>query len=136
MQLKSPKTLIKLLCIILFYFAATMPTHIQYPELTFTYDWRSRIIDVVGGLIFHNKIHAQHRDQLETLLPHLRKTWKHNCPMLFDEVFSFFKRGFKKKNKNCPYLSKPQFIIWQQSLAVIRNARLSGSQCMDLFCKS
>ena len=96
----------KLLFMVLCSFMVITHAEVQYPELMFKYDWRSRIMDTIGGLVFRNNVNAECRKQLKEQLPSLIATWEQNAPILFGEVFNFFKRGFKTPKRTAlVYLS-------------------------------
>ena len=85
---------------------ATAQSQISYPKLTFKYDWRSYLIDAVGRLYFKTTVNAGYRNQLTKQLPLFTKVWQQNAPLLFNEIFSVFKRGFKQNKRTAiVYLS-------------------------------
>lgn len=78
----------------------------NYPEITFTYNWASRIIDTIGGFYFGAKVTAERREQLQKQLPDFVAAWKQNASLFFDEIFAVFKRGFKDQKRTAiTYLS-------------------------------
>lgn len=89
----------KLLFILLCSWVLVAQTEVRYPELTFKYDWRSRIIDAVGGLVFRNNVNPEQRNQLAKQLPDFIVAWERDAPILFGEVFNFFKCGFKNTKR-------------------------------------
>lgn len=76
-----------------------------YPQLSFKYDWKSKILDFLGSCFF-KKVQKGHKQQLEKQLPILIGAWEKNCSIFFDTIFSSFERGFKnpKRIASC-YLS-------------------------------
>lgn len=72
---------------------------IQYPEISFKYDWKSTVIDAVGRFAFGNSVTAERKAQLKKELPHFVRAWQQAAPKLFGEVFSAFKRGFKSSKR-------------------------------------
>lgn len=69
------------------------------PEITFTYNWASHIMDFIGGLYFRIAVTLEQQRQLQQQLPDFIAAWDKNAPIFFDEIFSQFKRGFKDKKR-------------------------------------
>lgn len=74
---------------------ASPTTPMHCPEIEFKYDWRGRCIDFIGSLYYGNPVTNELVEQLEQQLPDFIATWERDAPILFGEVFSSFKRGFK-----------------------------------------
>lgn len=73
--------------------------YILYPEIAFTYDWRSRALDLGGAILpFGRYVNSSEQHALKQELPTLIQAWHDDAPDLFGEVFAYFKRGFQTKN--------------------------------------
>lgn len=72
---------------------------LQCPEITFAYDWRSSIMDTIFSVYYGNDVTDDLLARSETLLPKLVAAWKQTAPLLFEEVFSVFKRGFRDRKR-------------------------------------
>ena len=75
-----------------------------YPNISFKYDFRGKCIDLIGRLIFKNrlgwkKIDATQQEEFEINFPILISYWKRQAPILFYELFSEFNCGFTQKNR-------------------------------------
>lgn len=70
-----------------------------YPEIKFSYDWRSCIMDTIAGFYYGNVVTDEMQKQLEKQLPILIAAWRKDAQIFFGIVFSFFKRGFKDKER-------------------------------------
>ena len=49
------------------------------PEVTFKYDWRSYIMDMVGSFYYKAPVTDEIRNQLDIQLPHFIAAWKKGC---------------------------------------------------------
>lgn len=78
---------------------------IQFPKISFKYDWKSKILDRIGGMVFRC-VSNQDKKELDKQLPDLMKAWEHNSSLFFEQLFSYFGRGFKNLKRTASlYLS-------------------------------
>ena len=80
-------------------FAKAAEPKIYCPKLEFKYNWQSRIIDCIGSLAFRNSVNTERQSKLAEVFPKLVLAWHRNGPVLFNQVYSFFKREFKAKKR-------------------------------------
>jgi hypothetical protein len=80
-------------------FGELIQSQTEYPEITFKYDWRSYVMDLVGSFYFSCPVTEDSNKQLNMQLPGLIAAWERDAPILFEGVFSTFKRGIKDKSR-------------------------------------
>lgn len=73
--------------------------HMTPPKLHFTYDWRGKTIDVIGYYLLSNKFDFKKVTntnimQIHEELQECKTAWEQEGPILFNEVFTVFHRGF------------------------------------------
>lgn len=80
-------------------------SQIKVPELYFAYDWRGKLIDMIGynltyiGLTGFSKVDNQLIQDFEKDFPSFQKQWIDMGTTLFQEVYFLFKRGFKQESR-------------------------------------
>ena len=84
---------------LLFTLCTNVTLAVEYPEITFAYDWRGRLIDLIGRMWYGLKVTDESHYQVAKQLPLFRAAWKRDAPRLFGEIVSTFKRGFKAKER-------------------------------------
>lgn len=79
--------------------ASAQTPQAHYPEIEFKYDWRSYVMDIIGGLYFGTPVTEDMNKQFDNQLPKFVNTWTKDAPIFFGEVFSVFKQGIQAKNR-------------------------------------
>jgi len=74
-------------------------SQLNYPKLAFKYDWRGKMMDAAINLYYQNDTIAKLKNKLDNQLPNLIAAWQSQAPVLFQEIFSNFKRGFKQNSR-------------------------------------
>lgn len=93
------RLLVSVLCLGTNCFGEFTEAESLYPEIEFEYDWKSYIMDLVGGFYFGTPVTDDLKKQLDEQLPEFIAAWERDAPIIFGEVFSFFKQGIEAKNR-------------------------------------
>jgi hypothetical protein len=55
---------------------------LHYPEILFTYNWQSTIMDIAGSIYYGTEVTNAHKAVLKLKLHQLKTAWEKNAPLL------------------------------------------------------